>query len=102
MQPRYPGVLIRQPVEHDADDEAVPGREAVVGRRGLISAMVKADGLNKAGKVSTFNARSKTAARPFTFGNAWRRLNTASSRPTAWSQNLSSSRQHHLRSGLPD
>lgn len=44
MWPRYPGVFIRRPVEHDAGDEAVPEREAVVGRWGLISAMTKADG----------------------------------------------------------
>lgn len=39
MWPRYPGVFIRRPVEHDAGDEAVPEREAVMGRWGLISAM---------------------------------------------------------------
>ncbi|CAB3853011.1 hypothetical protein [Achromobacter deleyi] len=39
MWPRYSGVFIRRPVEHDAGDDAVPEREAVVGRRGLISAM---------------------------------------------------------------
>lgn len=33
-----------------------------MGRWGLISAMTKADGLDKAGKLSTFNARSETAA----------------------------------------
>lgn len=73
MWPRYPGVFIRRPVEHEAGDEAVPEREAVVGRWGLISAMTKADGLDKAGKLSTFNARSETAAKSFTFSNAWRR-----------------------------
>ena len=73
MWPRYPGIFIRRPVEHDAGDEAVPEREAVVGRWGLISAMTKADGLDKAGKLSTFNARSETAAKSFTFANAWRR-----------------------------
>lgn len=73
MWPRYPGMFIRRPIEHDAGDDAVPEREAVVGRWGLISAMTKADGLDKAGKLSTFNARSETAAKSFTFGNAWRR-----------------------------
>ncbi|CUI81173.1 SOS response-associated peptidase [Achromobacter sp. 2789STDY5608628] len=73
MWPRYPGVFVRRPVEHDAGDEAVPEREAAVGRWGLISAMTKVDGLNRAGKLSTFNARSETAAKSFTFGNAWRR-----------------------------
>lgn len=73
MWPRYAGPFIRRPPEHDAGDEAVPERESVVGRWGLISAMTKADGLDKAGKLSTFNARSETAAKSFTFGNAWRR-----------------------------
>lgn len=73
MWPRYPGMFIRRPIEHNAGDDAVPEREAVVGRWGLISAMTKADGLDKAGKLSTFNARSETAAKSFTFGNAWRR-----------------------------
>lgn len=44
-----PGVFIRRPVEHDAGDDAVPEREAIVGRWGLISAMTKANGLEKAG-----------------------------------------------------
>lgn len=73
MWPRYPGVFIRRPVEHDAGDEAVPPREAVTGRWGLISAMTPASGQDKAAKLSTFNARSETAAKSFTFGNAWRR-----------------------------
>lgn len=72
MWPRYMGVFVRRPPEWDSGDEAVPEREAVVGRWGLISAMTKADGLGKAGKLSTFNARSETAAKSFTFGNAWR------------------------------
>lgn len=73
MWPRYQGVFVRRPVEHDACDEAVPEREAVVGRWGLISTMTKPGGLDKAGKLSTFNARSETAPRSFTFSNAWRR-----------------------------
>lgn len=72
MWPRYQGIFVRRTVEHDAGDEAVPEREAVVGRWGLISAMTKADGLKKAGKLSTFNARTETAAKSFTFNNAWR------------------------------
>ncbi|KCB24989.1 SOS response-associated peptidase [Bordetella hinzii] len=73
MWPKRIGEFIRRPPEHDSGDEAVPDREVVVGRWGLISAMTKADGLDKAGKLSTFNARSETAAKSFTFGNAWRR-----------------------------
>ncbi len=73
MWPRYQGVFVRRPVEHDAGDEAVPEREAIVGRWGLISTMTKPDRMDKAGKLSTFNARSETAPKSFTFGNAWRR-----------------------------
>lgn len=73
MWPRYAGPFIRRPPEHDSGDEAVPERETVAGRWGLISGMTKPDALEKAGKLSTFNARSETAAKSFTFGNAWRR-----------------------------
>lgn len=73
MWPRRIGEFIRRPPEHDSGDEAVPDREVVAGRWGLISALTKADGLDKAAKLSTFNARSETAAKSFTFGNAWRR-----------------------------
>lgn len=71
--PRYHGVFIRQPPERNAGDEAIPDREAVSGRWGLISALTKPYGLDKAAKLSTFNARSETAATSFTFGHAWRR-----------------------------
>ncbi|RSE80869.1 SOS response-associated peptidase [Achromobacter denitrificans] len=71
MWPRYQGPFIRRPPEHDSGDEAVPERETVVGRWGLISAMTKADGLDKAGKLSTFNAKSETAHQLWTFRNAW-------------------------------
>ncbi len=73
MWPRYQGIFVRRPPEHDAGDDAVLSLEAVLGRWGLISAMTKPDGLDKAGKLSTFNARSETAPKSFTFSNAWRR-----------------------------
>lgn len=73
MWPRKFGEFVRRPPEWDSGDEAVPEREVEVGRWGLISAMTKAEGLAKAGKLSTFNARSETAARSYTFGNAWRK-----------------------------
>jgi putative SOS response-associated peptidase YedK len=38
-----------------------------------VSGLARRDGLDKAEKLSTFNARSETASRPFSFGNAWRR-----------------------------
>lgn len=73
MWPKYAGLFIRRPPEHDAGDEAVPEREALTGRWGLVSALTKAEGADKALKLSTFNARSETAAKSFTFGNAWRK-----------------------------
>lgn len=69
MWPKYQGVFVRRPPEHDAGDEAVPNVEATTGRWGLISALTKTPN----SKLSTFNARSETAAKSFTFGNAWRR-----------------------------
>ena len=81
MWPRYQGVFVRRPVEHDAGDEAVPEREAVAGRWGLISALTKADGLDKAGKLSTFNARSETAPSPSPSGTPGAAGSIASSPP---------------------
>jgi putative SOS response-associated peptidase YedK len=71
MWPRYDGVFVRRPLEWDSGDEAVPEREAVVGRWGLISALTKADGIEKARKLATYNARAESAAASFTFRNAW-------------------------------
>lgn len=71
MWPRYLGLLIRRPPELESGDEAVPPLEAVVGRWGLVSGMTRSDGLAKALKLGTFNARSETAARSYTFSNAW-------------------------------
>lgn len=73
MWPKYAGEFVRRPPEWDSGDEAVPEREIETGRWGLISGMTRADGLAKAEKLSTFNARSETAAKSYTFGNAWRR-----------------------------
>lgn len=69
MWPRYPGLFIRRPPEYDAGDEAVPDLQALAGRWGLISALTKVPNP----KLSTFNARSETASKSFTFGNAWRK-----------------------------
>lgn len=71
MWPRYPGVFIRRPVEHDAGDEAVPEREAVVGRWGMIPPGTRPEKLAEASKKSTSNARSETAHQLWTFRNAW-------------------------------
>lgn len=71
MWPGYLGVFVRRPPEHDAGDEAVPEREATVGRWGMIPPGTPAAKLANAGKVPTFNARSETAHTLWTFRNAW-------------------------------
>lgn len=73
MWPRRLGEFVRRPPEWDAGDEAVPEREVEIGRWGLISAQTRGEGLAKAEKLSTFNARTETAAKSYTFGNAWRK-----------------------------
>jgi putative SOS response-associated peptidase YedK len=71
MWPRYEGVFVRRPVEHDAGDEAVPEREAIVGQWGMIPPGTRPEKLDEANKKSTFNARSETAHQLWTFRNAW-------------------------------
>ncbi|MCU6618009.1 SOS response-associated peptidase [Achromobacter mucicolens] len=73
MWPRYQGIFVRRPPEHDAGDEAVPSIEAVTGRWGMISGSTRTDALAGAEKLSTFNARDDRVANAFTFRNAWRR-----------------------------
>lgn len=69
--PRRPGVFIRRPIEHDAGDEAVPEREAVLGLWGMIPPGTRPEKLAEASKNRTFNARSETAHQLWTFRNAW-------------------------------
>jgi len=73
MWPRYQGVFVRRPPHWDVGDDAVPEREAVTGRWGLISAQTRPDNAARAQKLATFNARAESAAKSFTFGNAWRK-----------------------------
>jgi putative SOS response-associated peptidase YedK len=73
MWPAYPGLFVRRPPEWDSGDEAVPERESVIGRWGLISGMTRPDALAKAEKLSSFNARAETAHKLWTFRNAWAR-----------------------------
>lgn len=73
MWPRYQGVFVRQPPEHDAGDEAVPDLESLVRRWGLISSSTVPDNLEGAEKLATFNARDDRVSCAYTFRNAWRR-----------------------------
>ncbi len=71
LWPRRTGIFVRRPDAWDAGDEAVPPREAVHGRWGLVAGTVKVDGLAKAERLSTFNARSETAHSAYTYRQAW-------------------------------
>lgn len=69
MWPKYQGVFVRRPPEWESGDEAVPEREAVTGRWGMISAQTKDTPTSNA----TFNARTETAHQLFSYRMAWRR-----------------------------
>jgi putative SOS response-associated peptidase YedK len=71
MWPRYAGTFIRRPPEATSGDEAVPAREAQLGRWGLVPWGTR-DAPRQL-KLSTFNARVEGVAGSFTFGGAWRR-----------------------------
>ena len=68
MWPGYMGLFIRRPEHSDVGDDAVPEREAVLGRWGLIPHWSK-DGKER----NTFNARSETAMTKPSFRDAWGR-----------------------------
>ena len=71
MWPKYQGTFVRCPPEAVSGDEAVPVREAQVGRWGLVPWNTR-DAAQQL-KLSTFNARAENVANSFTFGGAWRR-----------------------------
>ena len=75
MWPRNTGTFIRKPPETDPHDEAVPAREAMLGRWGLVPWRLKPDpdNIKKAMSRSTFNARIEGIEKNFTFGLAWQR-----------------------------
>ena len=61
MWPAYAGPFVRRPPEHDSGDEAVPERETVIGRWGMIAPGTPPEKLAQAEKIAAFNARSDTA-----------------------------------------
>jgi putative SOS response-associated peptidase YedK len=68
----FPGLsapFIRRPREHGCGDDAVPDREVLIGRFGLLPHWAKDEKLCK----STYNARSETVAAKPAFRDAWRR-----------------------------
>jgi putative SOS response-associated peptidase YedK len=68
----FPGLsapFIRRPKEYGTGDEAVPDREVLVGRFGLLPHWAKDEKLCK----STYNARSETVATKPAFRDAWRK-----------------------------
>ena len=66
--PGYSSVLIRRHPHAAVGDEAVPRREAVVGRFGLIPHWSKDDKISR----HTYNARSETVMEKPSFRDAWR------------------------------
>jgi hypothetical protein len=66
--PQYEGLFIRVPPHRDSGDEAVPEREALPGRFGLIPHWATDLKLGR----NTFNARSETAATKPSFRDAWK------------------------------
>jgi putative SOS response-associated peptidase YedK len=66
--PGYEAVMVRRPPEADSGDDAVPEREALVGRFGLIPHWATDSKLSK----STYNARSETVATKPSFRDAWK------------------------------
>lgn len=66
--PQYEGLFIRRPQHADVGDEAVPEREALVGRFGLIPHWATDLKLGR----NTYNARTETVATKPSFRDAWR------------------------------
>ena len=59
--------IVRRPPEHDSGDDAVPDRELVLARFGLLPGFAKDE---KYG-LRTYNARSETVASLASFKNSW-------------------------------
>ena len=67
--PGYDGWLIRRHPHADVGDDAVPAREAVAGRFGLLPAWSRDPKISR----HTYNARSETVASKPSFRDAWQR-----------------------------
>ena len=67
--PNYPAPFIRRHPLADVGDEAVPTREALVGRFGLIPHWARDDKIAR----HTYNARSETVHEKPSFRDAWRK-----------------------------
>ena len=67
--PGYSSVFIRRHPLADVGDDAVPSREALVGRFGLIPHWSKDDKISR----HTYNARAETVMEKPSFRDAWRK-----------------------------
>ena len=67
--PGYASAFIRRPLLADVGDEAVPEREALPGKFGLVPHWAK----DLKSSRSTYNARTETVAEKPSFRDAWRR-----------------------------
>lgn len=68
LWPGSTGVLLRRPREADSGDEAVPARESLVGRFGLLPHWAKDEKFAR----HTYNARSETVHEKPSFRDAWK------------------------------
>jgi putative SOS response-associated peptidase YedK len=98
----FPGLsapFIRRPREYGSGDEAVPQREVLVGRFGLLPHWAKDEKLCK----STYNARSETVATKPAFRDAWKRAQHCIIPVEAfWEPDWRSGRCVWTRIGRPD
>ena len=67
--PGYQALFYRRPLEADVGDEAVPERETLTGKFGLLPHWAQDEKFAR----RTFNARSETAATLPSFRDAWRK-----------------------------
>ena len=86
--PQYEGLFIRVPPHRDTGDEAIPEREALPGRFGLIPHWATDLKLGR----NTFNARSETAARLNTKSSIRRGTFGTAGRRNFWAMSLRSIR----------
>jgi putative SOS response-associated peptidase YedK len=97
--PGFSAPFIRRPREYGSGDEAVPDREVLVGRFGLLPHWAKDEKLCK----STYNARSETVATKPAFRDAWKRAQRCIIPVEAfWEPDWRSGRCSWTRFGRPD
>lgn len=97
--PGYAAPFIRRPREYGGGDDAIPEREVLLGRFGLLPHWARDEKLAK----STYNARSETVAVKPAFRDAWKRSQHCIVPMEAfWEPDWRSGRNVWTRIGKPD